>query len=54
MQSVTREEVRVTHWARGAHDLTIFQVFWKQKGDHMSIMQPNKLEFDLLVVNYVL
>ena len=30
MQSATTGKVRVFHWARGAHDLTIFQV-WKQK-----------------------
>ena len=31
MQSVATGKVRVIHWARGAHHLTIFQV-WKQKG----------------------
>ena len=30
MQSVTTRKVRVIHWARGAHDLTSFQVL-KQK-----------------------
>jgi len=27
VQSIIAGKVRVIHWARGAHDLTIFQVF---------------------------
>jgi len=36
VQSVTTGKVRVIHWARGAHDLTIFQVL-ETRRDHRSI-----------------
>ena len=36
VQSVTMGKIRVIHWARGAHDLTIFQVLVTRR-DHRSI-----------------
>jgi len=43
MQSVTMRKVRVIHWARGAHEFTIFQVL-EAKGTTWALRELTSCE----------